>query len=217
MSRLRSWVVAAVVPAQLLFVAGWLAAAAVQDRYSTSRDDISDLTAETAQHAWVLLAPETVAGVVTIAFAVLVLRPALDRPGQRAVAPWLVVASLMGLDNVSDLFFRLDCGLSDPGCSLEDRGASWHGQVHEGVGLFCALATVAAMFALARRFGQLDGWADLAVPARVYAVGFVVVLAAYAAREGRAGAGFLQRALVLVIIGGFAVLVRRTARVDSPA
>jgi hypothetical protein len=89
--------------------------------------------------------------------------------------------------------------------------------VHEGVGLLCALATVAALFALAHRFRQLDGWADLAVPARVYAVVFVVVLAAYAVRAGHSPAGYLQRALVLIIIGGFAVLARRTARVPAPA
>jgi hypothetical membrane protein len=212
MTRLTRWITRAVIPCQLLFVLGLLAAGAVQDsRYSPARDDISDLGALTAQHPWVVLAPEGLAGVVTIAFALLVLRPALALSGRRtALGAWLLAGSLMGLDNVSDLLFRLDCRRADPGCTAERQEGSWHAQVHELVGLLCALATVAAFIALGRRMRELDAWADLAVPAGVFAVAYLALLLTYAALEGEDGAGYAQRTTVVLLVGAFVVLVRRT-------
>ena len=208
MERLRSELARLVVPAQLLFVTGFLLAGLVQPRpYSARDDDISDLGALTAHHPWVELAPSLVAGAATIAFAVLVLGPLVGGLG-----PWLLALSLMGLDNVSDAFFRLDCGRDVRGCTESLRTASWHAQLHEVIGLVSALATVAAFALLARRFRELPGWQDLAAPAHLFAAAFAAGLLAYAALAEHAGGGLAQRLLVLMLLTAFGVLAARSHR-----
>jgi hypothetical membrane protein len=195
----------AVVPAQLLFLAALLVAQAVQrNGYKPSRYDISDLGSLTADHPWVLLVPEAVAGLVTVAFALLVLRPVVGGPG-----PWLLATSLVGLDDVTDALFRLDCRRVDPGCTDDVRTASWHAQVHELVGLLAVVATVLALLALAHRFRRLVAWADLARPALVIGGLFLSAMLVYAVRESRPGGGVAQRLAVLLVVAFFAVLVRR--------
>ena len=205
MRGVQRWVTLAVVPAQLLFVGALFVAQVVQrDGYKPSRYDISDLGALTADHPWVLLVPEAVAGVVTVAFALLVLRRAVGGAG-----PWLLAASLIGLDNVSDALFRLDCRRVDPGCTDDLRTGSWHAQVHELVGFLAVVATVVALLALAHRFRRLAPWADL-VPATVaLAVVFLAAMLFYAVRESRPGGGVAQRVAVLLVVAFFAALVRR--------
>jgi hypothetical protein len=70
----------------------------------------------------------------------------------------------MGLDNLSDAFFRLDCRTADPGCTA--AASSWHAKVHLAVGLISAVATIAAPFVLAARMRYVPGWRDLARPTR---------------------------------------------------
>jgi hypothetical protein len=194
-----------VVPAQLLFVGAlFLAQAQQRDGYKPSRYDISDLGALTADHPWLLLVPEAVAGVVTVAFALLVLRPAVGGPG-----PWLLAASLVGLDDVTDALFRLDCRRVDAGCTDDVRTASWHAQVHEVLGFVAVVATVLALLALAHRFRRLGRWADLARPLVLVAVGFAAAMAVYAVRASRPGGGIAQRFAVLLVVVALAALVRR--------
>jgi hypothetical membrane protein len=200
-----------VVPAQLLFLAALFVAQAVQrDGYKPSRYDISDLGSLTADHPWVLLVPEAVAGAVTVAFALLVLRPLVGGPG-----PWLLAASLVGLDDVSVALFRLDCRRVDTGCTDEIRTASWHAQVHEVVGFLAVVATVLALLALAHRFRRLERWADLARPAVVLAALFLAAMLVYAWRESRPGGGIAQRLAVLLVVAFFAALVRRVLALSS--
>lgn len=205
MRGVRRWVTLSVVPGQLLFVAALFVAQAVQrDGYKPSRYDISDLGSLTADHPWVLLVPEAIAGAVTVGFALLVLRPAVRGPG-----PWLLAASLVGLDDVSDALFRLDCRRVDPGCTDDVRTASWHAQVHELVGFLAVAATVAALLALAHRFSRLAEWSDLARPTLVLAAAFLAATLGYAVRESRPGGGLAQRVAVLLVVAFFAVLARR--------
>lgn len=149
---------AGAIAAQVIFIAGWVVGAAVQrGPYSSTEHYISDLASLTADHAWILLLAQGIAGVLTIAFALLALRP------HAPVAAWLVAASGLGLDNLSDAFFRLDCRAID-GCAQ----SSWHAHVHSTVGTITSLATLLAPFALARRyrvaivFGILIALGDLA-------------------------------------------------------
>jgi hypothetical membrane protein len=205
MRAVRRWVTLAVVPAQLLFLAALFLAQALQrNGYKPSRNDISDLGALTADHPWVLLVPEAVAGVVSVAFALLVLRPAVGGLG-----PWLLASSLVGLDDVSDALFRLDCRRVDPGCTDDVRTASWHAQVHEVVGLLAVVATVLALLALAHRLRGLEQWADLARPLVLVTAAFTAAMVVYAVRASRPGGGIAQRVAVLLVVASFAVLVRR--------
>src|SRR6185295_1007568 len=103
-----------------------------------------------------MLAIEGVSGVLTMAFAVGALRPALG------IAGWLVAVSLPALDNLGDVFFRLDCRAADAGCSASQATASWHGKMHIAVFLIAAIPTLIAPFVLSRRMAAVDGWRDLA-------------------------------------------------------
>lgn len=149
------WLAVGAIAAQVIFTAGWVIGAAVQrGPYSATEHYISDLASLTADHAWILLVAQGIAGVLTIAFALFALRR--DAP----VAAWLVAASGLGLDNLSDAFFRLDCRAIDVGCVQ----SSWHAHLHGTVGTLTSLATLLAPFALARRYP--------------IAIGFGVVIAA---------------------------------------
>jgi hypothetical protein len=135
------------------------------DGYSVASHDVSDLGALTARSPWVMLTAQVIAGTLIIAFALFALGPAVAVPGRGpALGAWLLAASLIGLDNLSDTFFRLDCRAADQGCTAAAAASSWHGQVHIAVGLLSAIAMVAAPFFLAARMRQANGWRDLARP-----------------------------------------------------
>jgi hypothetical protein len=141
------------IAAQGLFIVSWLWAGAVEGHgYSAIRHDISDLGALTAHHASAFVAGIGVAGALTVVFAVAVLRPALEVGGLTTpIGSWLVALSLPALDNLADVFFRLDCRAADVACSSSDAVDSWHGTAHIAVFDVAAAATIAAPFALAAR------------------------------------------------------------------
>jgi hypothetical protein len=124
----------------------------------------------------------------------------------------------MGLDNLSDAFFRLDCRAADPGCTAAAAASSWHGKVHLAVGLISAAATVALPFALAARMRLAPGWHGLARPTLLFGPLLVAVLVAYAALERRPGGGYLQRAAIVLFSAGVVTLALRVRSLaGSPA
>jgi hypothetical protein len=81
-----------------------------------------------------------------------------------------------------------------------------------------AVATIAAPFVLAPRMRRADGWSDLARPANLFGLVFLVVMLGYAALEGKAGGGWLQRAAIVLLSVGIAALALRVrALARSPA
>jgi hypothetical protein len=214
-----TWLSWGAIAGVVLFNLGWLLAGALQTGgYSAASDDVSDLGALTAQWPLVMLTTQAVAGALTVAFALFALRPALAVPGRgTALGAWLLAASLMGLDNLSDTFFRLDCRAADPGCTAAAAASSWHGKVHLAAGLISAIATIALPFVLAARMRRLPGWRDLARPTALFGVLLVSVLVAYAALERRQGGGYLQRAaIVLFSVGVVALALRVKTLAGSP-
>jgi hypothetical protein len=209
--RRAVWLSWAAIAGQVLFVLGWLVVGALERHgYSPGRHDISDLGALTAHHAVPDLFTLGVAGALTIAFALWALRPALAVPGRRgAIGAWLLALSLPGLDNLSDAFFRLDCRAADAGCTAAQAAASWHGTVHVVVATVAGVATIAAPFALAHRFRLLEGWRDLARPARVFGVVVVLGVLAYVALENTSAQGWAQRALAMWVVSGIVLLAWR--------
>jgi hypothetical protein len=167
LDRRAVWLAWGAVAGIVVFNLGWLLAEAVQGSgYSVASHDISDLGALTARAPWVMLTAQGIAGTLTILFALFALRPALAVPGRgQALGAWLLAASLMGLDNLSDVFFRLDCRAADQGCTAATAFSSWHGRVHLAVGLLSGIAMIAAPFVLAARMRRADGWHDLSWPA----------------------------------------------------
>jgi hypothetical protein len=209
--RHSSWLAWAVIAAQLLFVGGMLVLGAIEGHgYSAGRHDISDLGALTAHHATAARLIVGIAGAVTIAFALLVLRPGLRSVhGREPVGPWLVALSLPGFDTMSDAFFQLDCRAADAGCTMAEATASWHGKAHIACFVIAALATVAAPFVLAHRMRRVDGWQDLAVPTRIFGVLTIVALAVTAATTGTAAQGWTQRGAIVLVALGIGALARR--------
>jgi hypothetical protein len=210
-ARHRSWLAWAVIAAQLLFVGGTLVLGAIEGHgYSAGRHDISDLGALTAHHATAARLIVGIAGAVTIAFALLVLRPSLRAAnGREPVGPWLVALSLPGFDTMSDAFFRLDCRAADAGCTMAEATASWHGKAHIACFVIAALATVAAPFVLAYRMRRVEGWQDLAVPTRIFGILTIVALAVTAATTGTAAQGWTQRGAIVLLALGIGALAWR--------
>ena len=215
----RTRLAAAAIAAQVAFVLGWLVLGALEGHgYSPGRDDVSDLGALTAHHTmwWQLVVGAS--GALTMAFAIWALRPALTLPGRRApLAAWLVVVSLPSLDNLGDAFFRLDCRAADAGCSTADAAASWHGKAHLVVFAVAAVPTLIAPFALARSFRQLEGWRDLARPARVFGVVAIIGFVVTAATSGTAAQGWTQRGIIVIVCSGIVLLATRVLRQSTVA
>jgi len=208
--EIERWLAWGAIAAQVVFTGGWLLGDALQDApYSAARDPISDLGALTAQHAWVILTAQGIAGALTIAFAIGALRPAMAVAGRRAaIGPWLVAGSILGLDNLSDAFFRLDCRVADPDCAAIWI-ASWHAEVHDVAAVIGVALAVAAPFALARRMRLAAAWRDRAGPALAFGVVFALVAAGYVALTGSDGSGYAQRALVVIGSAGVVLLALR--------
>jgi len=215
--RRRAWLARAAIAAQLLFVGGWLVLGAIEGHgYSAAGHDISDLGALTAHYATASRLTEGVAGAVTIAFALLALRPSLRSVGGREpLGAWLVAISLPGLDTMSDAFFRLDCRAADAGCTAAEATASWHGKAHLACFVIAALATVAAPFVLSRGMRKVDGWQDLAMPARIFGMLTIVALAVTGATIGTAAQGWTQRGAAVLVPLGIVALAWRVLQLQS--
>ena len=197
-SRRLAWLT---ILGQLACLAGWVFAGVIERHgYSFTSDDISDLGALTAHHPALVLVTCGLSGAVTIAFALVALRPELG------LGAWLVALSLAGLDDLSDAFFRLDCRAADNGCSIHDATASWHGKVHMAAAVVAALATVAAPFVLASRMRPVDRWRPLARPTLTF--GLVVAVSAVAdlALTETPLQGLAERVLVVIVPLGVVAL-----------
>jgi hypothetical protein len=207
-ARVRAAVAAGAIGGQLLFIAGWLWAGAVEGHgYSVAEHDISDLGALTAHHATAFRLSLGVSGAVTIAFALVAVRTALEVDGRRSsIGAWLLALSLPGLDNLGDVFFRLDCRAADAGCSSSDAMSSWHGTAHVAVFVVAAVATVSAPFALAARMRLLDGWRERAGRTRAFGFVTIAALAVSAATVGTSVQGLTQRVAATIVPLGVVVL-----------
>jgi hypothetical protein len=191
---------------QFIFIAGWFSADFLQGgHYSAIRYDVSEMASLTAPHAWLLLACQGLAGAGTIAFALFGLRPALMITATAGRSgPWLLVLSALGLDNLSDAFFRLDCRTVD-GCT----GISWHAQLHNIVGTVTIVVLVIAPFIIARRLRQAPEWTNLAAPSIVVGGLLVTMWAATLLTHNIGFEGLFQRALLFIAAAWVAALALR--------
>ncbi|AUG75332.1 hypothetical protein CFP65_0361 [Kitasatospora sp. MMS16-BH015] len=195
--RLRRLAALLGVVGPVVFTVGWGLGQLLQEgRYDPGRDDISDLGALTARYPWVVLTGQAVGGAATVVFALLALHFVVrgSRPGR--VGAWLLALSGLGLGNLSDTFFRLDCRAAD-GCDTAHRTASWHGTVHEVAGVTVLLLAMAPLV-LTIAFRHLPGWSGFAHASQ--AVGSVQLLLVMAslALTGHGGGGYVQRAAALL-------------------
>jgi len=206
-----------VIAAQVLFTIGWMTAGVFQgDEYSVANHDISDMGAMTAPNPWLYMLPTGITGIATIWFCLGALRPILKISGiRRPIGAWFLALSLMGLDNFSDMFFRLECRAADPGCTQEIAAASVQGKLHIMVALVSVLFTIIAPFALARHMRNLDTWKDLKSKTIVFGIFFLMTLIAYLFTEGGYGHGYTQRIMCLMLSLGIIVLARRVLKITT--
>ncbi|MFJ7247828.1 DUF998 domain-containing protein [Kitasatospora sp. NPDC098652] len=217
MTRTRNALIWGGIAAQLLFTVSWLVGGLVEGRgYRVSADTISDLGALTASHPGWKLAAQGIAGLLTIAFALFALRPALAVPGgPRPVAAWLVAASPVGLDNVADVLFRLDCRAADPWCAHRLTGDSWHASAHVGLALAGFVLLVITPAVLAAQFRAHPAWRGSANAALAYSPVMFLGVLVYVGLHGRDGAGYAERALALAASTGVVLLALRASRLTG--
>jgi hypothetical protein len=199
---------------EVLFTAGWLAAGLWQGPgYRWTRDDLSEMGAVTAPHAWLFLIPQMAAGLLTIGFALFGLRPVLRPAGSIGiVAAWFSAGS--AVQDLSDAAFRLDCRAAD-GCTAAQTTASWHGQLHAAFGLVCILLLIGALFLTARAFRRLPAWKGWVAPTRWTGCLIVLGLLGLALPATGSGHGLLQRAVALISAAWGVAVAWRVLRVGG--
>ena len=146
----------------LAFVAfnvAWIAGGLAQpSAYSVADDDISDLGAMTAEHAWIYnQVGANLSGLLVIALGVGL---------WRALSPDLlgrIGAALLVTEGVSGFFdgiFRLDCRGIDAACD----NTSWHSDAHKIESGFTAALFLLAPLVLAFAFRRNPRWRDSWLP-----------------------------------------------------
>jgi hypothetical membrane protein len=176
--------------APVAFTVGWVVGSFAQPaRFDVVEDDISDLGAVTANHAWLYnRISANLAGLLVVLFALGLWR-VLDSGRWARIG--VAALTVSGLGQFLDGFFRLDCRAIDPRCT--NPIASWHGTAH-GIETVVTLVTLfVSMFALARAFEREAAWKDLSRPSRLAGV-----------------AALASLVLLLLVSTGIAVLVAST-------
>jgi hypothetical protein len=158
-ARKLAW---AALAAQLVFIASWVVAGALEPGYSHSDQAVSELGARTAEHPLIVNAGLVVYGLSFVALGI-ALFAVLD---SRAAAALFVAA---GVTAVIIGLVPLDCGLSDARCDRlwRARELSWHEDVHLWGSLLSQLFLALTPFAIARALwpgplAPLAFWAGVA-------------------------------------------------------
>jgi hypothetical protein len=188
-ARKLAW---AALAGQLVYVASWVAAGALQPGYSHADQGVSELGARGAEHPLIVNAGHVVLGLSFVALGVALLAVLPSR-----LSAGLFVAS--GLAVIALGVIRLDCGLSDPRCEAMWRAGdlSWHESGHLWAGLAMRVFLVLTPFALA--------WALRPAPVALLAAGagfagLAVGLGAYLSYgSDNAGDGLVQRFELVVM------------------
>lgn len=147
MARRLAWLALA---GQVVFVAAWVVAEALDPGYSPGKQPIDELAARFAAHPWI-----AIAGFVALGLSIAALGPALLAvlPRRRASRVAAVLFAVGGAAVVLHAVLPLDCSLSvDQHCRAQwDAGKlSWQSYAHVGAGVLFDLAFVLTPFAIAR-------------------------------------------------------------------
>ncbi|MEA2409543.1 MAG: hypothetical protein QOC77_104 [Thermoleophilaceae bacterium] len=130
---------------QVVFVASWVVAGALEPGYSHADQGVSELGARTAEHPLIVNGGLVVFGLTFVAIGVALFAVLPSR-----LAAGLFVAA--GLAVIASGLITLDCGLSHPHCEAQWRAGdlSWHESGHLWAGLVSRLLLALTPFALAR-------------------------------------------------------------------
>src|SRR4051812_2341859 len=177
---------------QVLFVASWVVAGALEPGYSHADQGVSELGARTAEHPLIVNVGLVVFGLTFVALGVALL----------AVLPSRLAAALFvgaGIAAILSGLIRLDCGISDPHCEALWRAGklSWHESGPLWAGLVSRGLLGLTPFALARALFPRPG-APPAGGGGGAGVG-LRVLAFVLSGDDSAGDGLLQRCEFVVL------------------
>jgi len=217
-ARVRRWS-AAVVVANVVFVAAWLLAASWQGpHYSVIAHSISDMYAYGAPGAAFLIVVITLCGATVLFFAWRALWPSLRQAGRLAVAGVaLLAASIFGLGDLLTPFEREACRLADRGCTSSAQVANTGGLLDLVLSTAGLVALVVAGFLLAAAMARLPQWRGWVRPTR-WATVVILVLLAADGLSGPAGlAGLFERLLAAAGAAAIAALGTGVWRRARPA
>jgi hypothetical protein len=205
-ARKLAW---AALAGQLVFIASWVVAGALQPGYSHVDQGVSELGARGAEHPLIVNAGLVVLGLTFVALGIALLAVLPSR-----LAAGLFVAS--GVAVISTGVVPLDCGLSDPHCEALWRAGdlSWHEDAHLWAGLAMRGFLLLTPFGLARAL-----WPGPVAPLAA-AAGFASIPIGVGAfllyGDDNAGDGLIQRfefavmhVWVLTIAAGILYALRR--------
>ena len=206
-SRIRFWAQLTVI-ANIVFTVAWIAAATWQGpHYSTVAHTISDMYADGAPGAWVLIILFTVCGAIGIGFTMRAVWPALRAAGWPArVGAILLGLSIFGLGDLLSPFEREGCRLADAGCTAAHQLGTSGGTMDAILSNLGVLAFVISGFFLAAAMKRVPGWASWATPARLVMVALIVITVLDAVLGSHGLSGFFERLVALFGAGGIVAL-----------
>ena len=194
----------------LVFTLAWIAGALLQSDYSVRREDVSGLTAETADAPWATITGIVVMGACTVLLGVGLLR-ALGGPLRRCAGPLLIIAS--GVATICVGVFRNDCSTALPACQalIEAGDISWRHIAHDLATWVVFTAFIAAPLPTGWRMRSELYWRPLALPSMLLTPLLGVLLVLYGIEPVAGWGGALQRALLTPGLVWLAVLGLRLA------
>jgi len=190
-----------------LFTVGWVAGELVQPpSYSYSRQEISDLGAITAQHAWVWNPADSISGVLIAVFAFTLFQYMGPNRAGRLCA---LLVGIVGVGGMLDGVLREDCPLSTSAACQRLRdgpGLSWHHQAHDLESVLVGVAVLAAPFAMAKALQWLSALSVMRAYCLLTGITMAAATVLYVVLYGHQGGGIAQRFIVTVFMGWVAVL-----------
>ena len=197
---------------QVVFVASWIVAGALEPGYSHAESGMGALGARGAEHPWIMLG-----GFAVLGLSIAALGPAVLAVLERRRATWVAAALFVvaGAAMAAEALLPLDCDFATAACQsrFEAGELSWQTSANLWAGLAFELAFVGTAFALWRALGP----GPLAGGALVSGLaGVAIVAVAWGLHEGLgAGEGAVQRIGMLAVHNWVAIvaigLLHRTA------
>jgi hypothetical protein len=202
--------------ANVVFVLAWLLAATWQGpHYSSAAHTISDMYADGAPGAWVLIVVFTLCGATVMLFAIRSLWPALRAAGRPAsIGVILLAVSIFGLGDLLSLFEREGCRLADAGCTAAAQTGTFGGVADAVLSTLGVAALAVGGFFLATAMNRLPEWRSWARPCRVATIAFIVLFVLDGILGGTGVGGLMERLIALAGAAGITALavgvLRRT-------
>jgi hypothetical protein len=201
------WIGGTGIAAAVVFTLGWIVAGLLEPGYDWARQDVSDLTAATAENPWVFRAAETVAATLLLIFALGLWGAVSDRWSGRLGAALLALFAAVQVAVAA--YLHLDCSLAVPACRSAEH--TTRHQLHEALSAVSFHRALVAIFSLARRFHRDFAWQPLVRVSLIADAATVAFLVLYMPLHWEPGGGIVQRLAITTVFGWIAAMGYRLA------